>query len=390
MQSDAETNLSDGRERLLLTRQELFDLVWTFPRQTLAARYPSISAAVVTLTCEEANIPLPGRGYWAKVAEGKKVQRPPLPTRWPGQDGVVVLGRRVEHYAVSDRRSEEDIAASAPPTPPAFDDDIDQLVDAAVAQLGPVKVARDLAAAHPEILKLLRREKQRREKAAASTWAWDLPRYQGPFFARQLRILDAVFRGLSPIGKKASIGEDSNFQQGVGTGYTLNGSIGIGGTRVHLALPLDRVVLPKDAGTYNQKEVRLVLKSWAGERSSETTWQDDPGRPVEKQLPEILRSLLRHAELQRRTGLQRRYEWELDRIQDARRRLQAASEKRVAERREALLKQAAAFENASRLRRFADHCEAVGRTPDGAPLGEWLAFARSVADDLDPTRERAL
>jgi hypothetical protein len=311
-----------------------------------------------------------------------------MPVRWPGQDDLVVLGRRTDHYGVSDRRSDEEIAVSDPPNPPVFDDDIDQLVNAAVAQLRPVKVAPDLAAAHPEILKLLRREEQRREKAAASTWAWDPPRYQGPFFGRQLRILDAVFRGLSPIGKKASVGEDSDFQQRVGTGYSLTGSIGIGGTRVHLSFPLDRLVLPKDSGSYSQKVLRLVLKSWVSGRSTETTWQDDPGRAVEKQLPDILRSLLRHAELQRRAGLQRRYEWELERIQDARERLQVASEKRRAQRRDTLLKQAAEFEQASRLRRFVDHCEAIGRTPDGTALAEWLSFARTVADELDPTRQR--
>ena len=140
--NDPETNQPNerGDQQLLLSRQELFDLVWASPRQTLAARYPSISAAVVTRTCEEANIPLPGRGYWAKVAEGQSVRRPPMPVRWPGQDDLVVLGRRTDRYGVSDRRSDVEIAASDPPNPPVFDDDIDQLVDAAVAQLRPVKV----------------------------------------------------------------------------------------------------------------------------------------------------------------------------------------------------------------------------------------------------------
>lgn len=156
-------------QQLLLSRRELFDLVWMFPRQALAARYPGISAAVVTRTCEEANIPLPGRGYWAEIAEGQDVPRPPMPVRWPGQDDRLVLGRRTDRRGVSDLRSDEELAASDPPSPPVFDDDIDELVEAAAAQLRPVKVGRDLAAAHPEILKLLRREEQRREKAAAST-----------------------------------------------------------------------------------------------------------------------------------------------------------------------------------------------------------------------------
>lgn len=44
--TDPETSQTNerGDQQLLLSRQELFDLVWAFPRQTLAARYPSISS----------------------------------------------------------------------------------------------------------------------------------------------------------------------------------------------------------------------------------------------------------------------------------------------------------------------------------------------------------
>jgi hypothetical protein len=371
--------------QLTLTRQELFDLVWSTSRQAISAQYPDLSAAVITRTCEEANVPLPGRGYWAKLAEGHKVSRPSLPRRWPGQDELVVLGRRHGYGAVVDRRSDEEIAASEPPPAPVFDDDLNELVEVASKQLPLVKVARDLDAAHPAVLKILRREEQRRVKASASTWHWDPPRYEGPFFKRQLRILDAIFRGMTPIARKASVGEESNFQQGVGTGYSLSASIELGTTSVHLAFPLDRVVLPKDSGAYSQKELKLELKSWAGGRSAGLEWQDGPEGALEKQLPEITRSLLRQAELQRRANLQRRHDWEVQRIQEAARRLEAASEKRVVQRREALLKQAEAFAHASSLRRFADHCESIGRAPGDEPLAEWLAFARDLASQLDPS-----
>jgi hypothetical protein len=365
-----------SEQRLILTRQELFDLVWSKPRQVLAVQHPGISPAVITRTCEEANVPLPARGYWAKVAEGKKVGRPQLPMRWPGQDDVVVLGKRDRYGGPPDRRSDEELAAAALPLPPVFIDDTDVLVEAAAAQLRPVKVARDLDCAHAEILKLLRREEQRRAKAAASSWAWDLPRYDGPCFSRQLRLIDAIFRGLSPLGQRPWVREDSKFQQGFGTCYTLSASIGIGSARLQVALPLDRHVQPKESAAYHQKVLRAVL-------TSELAWQDEPGSPLEKQLPEILRAMLRQAELQRRASAQWRYERELERIQDARRRLEAASARRQAERREALLRQAKAFEQAHRVRQFADACERAGRAPDGSPIGHWLVFARAVADDLE-------
>jgi hypothetical protein len=65
-------------EFTVLTRQELFDLVWTTPMQTLARRY-GITDVALKKRCKKHGIPTPGVGYWARVAAGQKLKRPPLP-----------------------------------------------------------------------------------------------------------------------------------------------------------------------------------------------------------------------------------------------------------------------------------------------------------------------
>jgi len=48
-----------------LSREELFDEVWTDPISTLAKKY-GLSDVGLAKICKRHSIPLPGRGYWAK------------------------------------------------------------------------------------------------------------------------------------------------------------------------------------------------------------------------------------------------------------------------------------------------------------------------------------
>jgi hypothetical protein len=57
-----------------LTRRALFDLVWTRPLTKIAADY-GISAVALHKICDKHRVPLPGRGYWAKLAAGQKVPK---------------------------------------------------------------------------------------------------------------------------------------------------------------------------------------------------------------------------------------------------------------------------------------------------------------------------
>jgi hypothetical protein len=61
-----------------VTREELYEQVWSEPMQKLAAKY-RISDVGLAKTCRRMRIPLPGRGYWAKKQFGKSVQLIPLP-----------------------------------------------------------------------------------------------------------------------------------------------------------------------------------------------------------------------------------------------------------------------------------------------------------------------
>ena len=63
---------------LSLTREQLYELVWSKPMQHLAKDY-GISDRAMAKLCTRNQVPVPPRGYWAKKSSGHNVVRPPLP-----------------------------------------------------------------------------------------------------------------------------------------------------------------------------------------------------------------------------------------------------------------------------------------------------------------------
>lgn len=59
-------------------RKRLYEEVWAEPVETVAGRY-GVSGVALAKTCRRLQVPLPGRGYWAKRAHGKEPTRPELP-----------------------------------------------------------------------------------------------------------------------------------------------------------------------------------------------------------------------------------------------------------------------------------------------------------------------
>ena len=70
-----------------LTRQELYDLVWSEAVSRVAKRF-SLSGAGLRKLRLRNDIPLPPRGHWAKIAAGKKTKRVRLPK--PDEADVIV------------------------------------------------------------------------------------------------------------------------------------------------------------------------------------------------------------------------------------------------------------------------------------------------------------
>ncbi len=70
--------MSDETPQKELTREELYEKVWSTPGTKLAEEL-GISDVAITKRCKKLNVPRPSRGYWAKLAAGRKSPKLPLP-----------------------------------------------------------------------------------------------------------------------------------------------------------------------------------------------------------------------------------------------------------------------------------------------------------------------
>ncbi len=65
-------------DTVLVTREILYEQVWTTPMMRLAKDY-GVSGNALAKTCRKLGVPVPPRGYWTKLQHGKKTtSRPPL------------------------------------------------------------------------------------------------------------------------------------------------------------------------------------------------------------------------------------------------------------------------------------------------------------------------
>lgn len=82
---DVPGELRPAEERFGLARpprcydpKTLYDQVWAQPVQVVAKSY-GVSGVAIAKTCRKLQIPIPPRGYWARIRTGQKLRRPPLP-----------------------------------------------------------------------------------------------------------------------------------------------------------------------------------------------------------------------------------------------------------------------------------------------------------------------
>jgi len=68
-----------------VTREQLYEEIWAEPITKVSKRY-GVSDSFLVRILQRLNVPRPPMGYWAKLAVGKIIPRPPLPEPGPGDE----------------------------------------------------------------------------------------------------------------------------------------------------------------------------------------------------------------------------------------------------------------------------------------------------------------
>lgn len=351
--------------------------------RTVAERF-GISDVGLKKHCVAAGIPVPERGYWAKLAAGKRVEAQALPPRDPGASEYVTFG--------GDRWSwnSDPEARLAEPVPdaPNFPEPLESVRKRAERRLGKVKSVRDLASPHGGLRKLLEKDARRAQKFAASGWEWDRPLFTGAFERRRLAILNSLAIGLSRAGASLDLTGP--------TGREIRARVG----HTDLSLSLDHPSAkptrhgewPVRPGTVD--ELKLVIGE-ADASDYRAVWADDDEGKLEAKLGAIAVETVVAGEATYRARCIAHHRWLLEervRLEAEVERRRAEAERRQRERRaaeekarrEMLFGQAQAWRSAQDIRGFVSEVLASQREGVSDGMQKWAAWALSEADALDP------
>jgi len=174
-----------GGEVKVYERDKLYEQVWGEPMRAVAKSY-GVSDSYLARICRELGVPLPGRGYWAKVRAGKAPRKLKLPRLKKGQkDRVVSL-----HRTPTPRRQ------------------LDLPPDAALAVTAPIVVSDELTEPHRLVATAARRLAKAKPSqgvvAGRPLGLIDLT-VSPASLDRALRIYDALLKALAQAGLKFEV-----------------------------------------------------------------------------------------------------------------------------------------------------------------------------------------
>lgn len=166
------------------TRAELYALVWAEPMIKLAEKY-GVTGNGLAKACQKAGIPVPERGYWAKLQAGKPVKQPPLQPTPQGQANTVTITPPGPRY-----------------TRPLKPESVQAKIDAELNNGAKVSVAKTLAAPHWIITKWIDENRKQRDLYRFEPHMLKLyePLEKNDFIRRQLLILSALFKAFEARG----------------------------------------------------------------------------------------------------------------------------------------------------------------------------------------------
>jgi hypothetical protein len=362
-----------SRQDSTWNRQELYEKVWHFPLRKLAVEY-GISDVGLAKVCRKLEIPLPGLGYWTRIACGHTIARPPLPV----MENIPVLIRRI-------REPETHVLPEDTP-------EVERIERVATATTPPVTKAM---LAHPLIEKTRLLLNEARSRDGEKLWAsreteWLDLRVTKNCLARALRIMAVIIYILEREGFKLVVEKkQSNSTSAIVCGETIRFGL----------LERSRQVKPSpkpDAtARYSYDSIRLepngvlsieIWNYYGG--GLQKAWRDRDAAPVEEQLPKCVAGMIRialkeRAERDKQEKEERAKQKRIDAVRAELRQIEKEERKIKALKREAVR-----WRRAERLRTYIDAVrrDAVRKTDpeDQAKVLEWVEWAERQADRIDP------
>jgi len=347
-----------------ISRRDLYDRVWSTPISKLAREF-DISDVGLSKACRRHSIPLPPRGYWAKLAVGTAPPKPDLP---PGDIDTVELDA-ARHRIPASPKVEVDRAA----------------IEIAVASSGAI-----LAGVAATTFERLSHTKPSANGFVSSGSSRVFTSSLSPATAeRACRILDAIERALPSVS--ARLVHDQEHKR---VDIEINGErLGIS-----IAEAYARTETIKVDPKYSWRKEHLYAYHFTGDLRltisgdfhGRKSWSDGKRARLEQRIGDLLVGLAAAARAiaqlrNERENQRKRWQEEARRAEIARER-----QRRLRHFADQLQKEGSAWHRWCEVKAYLDHlqsrldnCKAL---PE--PSREWLRLARHLARLADPTNAR--
>jgi hypothetical protein len=368
-------------------RETLYDEVWTEPVSVVALRY-GLSDVGLAKICRALAIPLPSRGYWAKVKAGRIMRRAPLPNLEQGERRIASLVKLPPEQVAVREAAKQSNARIRNETPSLPMEEVHS------------------SPLHPLVRAASKRLRQR-GGWPNDTLARSAPKevlhlsVTQPVLERALRFTDGLLKVLTmhgfdfEIDKSRGVSLFRNIETNTRLEFILTEHIR---RTQHVITPAEERAqkkyweLSRRGSSLSYPNIPRydytptgILTVQVG-RWPMRTWKDTPTKNLEQRLGEVIAGIVA---LAAETSAK---EQEETRRQEAHRqavaRYEFLKQRRAeeAERFKSLETSVSNWERAVKLRAFADvvenNAKAAGKL--SAEQLEWLAWVRAKADGLDP------
>ena len=335
-------------------REELYKDVWEQPLTKLQSKY-GVSNVAIGKACRKLKVPLPGRGYWARVAAGHKVKQVPLP--------------EFQGAPVVQRMKTED---SPKPTTDSSDPELAQIAKVKSHPLTPRTEQHRLVESSAGLLKRARTDDYGRTEPPTERPCLDI-RVSKELLDRALILMSTTVFALEENGFPVKIEKGSTTAHifGQDIKFAIGEDLRVKETRKAQGLP----------HTY-ERSGNLAFEISAYAEKCRKRWADGKTQRVENMLSDCVAGLMLVARTRRnwQEGIERQHEeWE-------RKAKERAEHKRLSGELDDWM---AGWQKAKQIREFVSaverFCVANGEpaSPD-SPRGKWITWALRYADAFDP------
>lgn len=367
-----------------VSHEALTAFAWSAPMRDLAAKV-GISDVGLRKILRSYGIVTPPQGHWNRVHAGRKVAAPPpSPPRQPGGEGRISVDSRFRGLV----EKAPALPVGGPFASAAVPENLEDLRAQELNAIGKVIVPRTLDNPNAGLVRLLKREAQRRLKVETNRWHWDEPLFDTPLDQRKLRFLNGL---LNALGRRGHKGEVSHYDG------ELSAHCVIGDTGLGLAFSI--------SGKYRNEYVRGVRRPAKDLSAStaltlslkrklridlRTSWQDDDNGKLEAKLADIASDIIVAGEASFRQSLIEEVEQQEEQSRrDEQDRLERLA-KLEAKRLEDLKTSGELLRKAEEIRALVAQVKAAA-TEDGAAisteeLARWERWALDYANRIDPVK----